>query len=147
MLENHDQNLESRIRLLKVCICVKLESSVLQDLLCKSAWLNRLRIRLDRSKLMQIVFLQNFPTQPKPKPVWHVGLSIKGKTLAMFWGCSLCCVCESLVRSRGVCLHTHLGFLISRLILRAWWSIQLLLQELKDIQAGVLVLAVNPRKK
>ena len=29
MLENHDQNLESRIRLLKVCICVKLESSVL----------------------------------------------------------------------------------------------------------------------
>ena len=29
MLENHDQNLESRIRLLKVCICVKLKSSVL----------------------------------------------------------------------------------------------------------------------
>ena len=52
--------------LLKVCLCVKLESSVLQDLLCKSAWLDQSRIRLDRSKLVQIVFLQNFPTQPKP---------------------------------------------------------------------------------
>ena len=30
--------------LLKVCLCVKLESSVLQDLLCKSAWLNQSRI-------------------------------------------------------------------------------------------------------
>ena len=52
--------------LLKVFLCVKLESSVLQDLLCKSAWLDQSRIRLDRSKLVQIVFLQNFPTQPKP---------------------------------------------------------------------------------
>ena len=25
-------------------------------------------------------------------------------------GCSLCCVCESSVRSRGGCLHIHLGF-------------------------------------
>ena len=52
--------------LLKVCLSVKLELSVLHDLLCKSTWLNRLKIRLDRSKLVQIVFLQNFPTQPKP---------------------------------------------------------------------------------
>ena len=29
ILANHDKNLESRIRLLKVCICVELESSVL----------------------------------------------------------------------------------------------------------------------
>ena len=48
--------------LLKVCLCVKLESSVLQDFLCKSVRLNRSKIRLDRSKLVQIVFLQNFPT-------------------------------------------------------------------------------------
>ena len=33
--------------LLKVYLCVKLESSVLQDLLCKSIWLDRLRIRLN----------------------------------------------------------------------------------------------------
>ena len=52
--------------LLKVCLCVKLESSVLRDLLGKSARLDRSKIRLDRLKLMQIVFLHNFPTQPKP---------------------------------------------------------------------------------
>ena len=67
MLANHDQNvLVFVLDLLKVCFSVKLESSVLQDLLCKSAWLDRSRIRLDRSKLVQIVFLQNFPTQPQP---------------------------------------------------------------------------------
>ena len=52
--------------LLKVCFCVKLESSVLQNLLVKFAWLDQSRIRLNRSKVMQIVFLQNFPTQPNP---------------------------------------------------------------------------------
>ena len=74
-------------------------------------------------------------------------LSIKRKTLVMFYGCCLCCVYESFVRSRGVCLHTHLGFPISRLMLRAWWSIQLLIQELKDTQAGVLVLAGESKKE
>ena len=59
ILANHDQNiLVFVLDLLKVCLYVKLESSVLQDLLCKFAW-------LDRLKLVQIVFLQNFPTQPK----------------------------------------------------------------------------------
>ena len=33
--------------LLKVCLSVKLELSVLQDLLCKSTWLDQLRIRLN----------------------------------------------------------------------------------------------------
>ena len=67
VLANHDQNVFVFVLdLLKVCLYVKLELSVLHDLLCKSAWLDRLKIRLDRSKLMQIVFLQNFPTQPKP---------------------------------------------------------------------------------
>ena len=38
MLANHDQNvLVFVLDLLKVCLYVKLESSVLQDLLCKSA--------------------------------------------------------------------------------------------------------------
>ena len=38
MLANHDQNVFSLVLdLLKVCLYVKLESSVLQDLLCKSA--------------------------------------------------------------------------------------------------------------
>ena len=41
ILTNHDQNvLVFVLDLLKVFLYVKLESSVLQDLLCKSAWLN-----------------------------------------------------------------------------------------------------------
>ena len=63
MLANLDQNIFNLVLdLLKVCLYVKLESSVLQDLLCKSAWLDRSKIRLDQSKLVQIVFLQNFLT-------------------------------------------------------------------------------------
>ena len=65
MLANYDQNIWSKFRLLKVCFCVKLESSALQALLYKSARLDQSKIRLGRSKLVQIIFLQNFPTQPK----------------------------------------------------------------------------------
>ena len=60
VLTNHDQNLEFRFRLLKVCLFVKLESSELQVLLAKSARLDRSKIRLDRSNLVQINFLQIF---------------------------------------------------------------------------------------
>ena len=52
LLANYDQNvLVFVLDLLKVCLYVKLESSVLQDLLCKSACLDRSRIRLDQSKV------------------------------------------------------------------------------------------------
>ena len=48
MLANHDQNVFSLVLdLLKVCLYVKLESSVLQDLLCKSVWHDQSKIRLD----------------------------------------------------------------------------------------------------
>ena len=70
-------------------------------------------------------------------------LTIKGKTLALFLRCCLCCVCESLMRSRGVYLHTHLGLSRSRLMLRAWWSFQLLHKELKETQVGEFVVAVE----
>ena len=66
MLANHDQNLESRFRLLKVCLCVKLESSDCNIYWTKSAKLDRSKIRLDRSNLMQIVFLHNFQLSPSP---------------------------------------------------------------------------------
>ena len=59
-------------------------------------------------------------------------LITKGKTLATFLCCWLCYACESLVRSRDVCLHTHLGLSRSRLMLRAWWLLQLLHKELKE---------------
>ena len=50
--------------LLKVCLCVKLESSVLQDLLDKSARLDRSKIRLDRSNHVQIYFSTEFQFSP-----------------------------------------------------------------------------------
>ena len=73
--------------LLKVCFCVKLESSILQNLLCKSIKLDRSKIRLDQSKFVQIIFLQNFPTQAQVRMTCRVlcfALSIKGKILATF---------------------------------------------------------------
>ena len=88
VLANHDQNLESRFRLLKVCLFVKLESSELQNLLSKST-------RLNRSNLVQIYFLRIFQTQPKPSltcRVLYFTPSIKGKTLAMFQRLLMCCV-------------------------------------------------------
>ena len=56
VLANYDQNLESRFRLLKVCLCVKLESSDCRIYWTKSARLDRLKIRFDRLNLVQIVF-------------------------------------------------------------------------------------------
>ena len=53
VLANHDQNLESKFRLLKVCLFVKLELSGCRIYWTKSA-------RLDWSNLVQIVFLQNY---------------------------------------------------------------------------------------
>ena len=58
---------------------------------------------------------------------------------------------ESLVKSRGVYLHTHLG--LSRFMSRTWLSLQLLHKELKEdlkplsgvskSQVGVLVVAMD----
>ena len=64
VLANYDQNIESRFRLLRVCLFVKLELSDCRIYWTKSA-------RLDQSNLMQIVFSAKFPTQPKP--IWCVG--------------------------------------------------------------------------
>ena len=74
VLANHDQNLESKYRLLKVYLFIKLESSNCRIYMSKSARLNRSKIKLNRSNLMQIIFLQNFSTQPKP--IWRVGFYV-----------------------------------------------------------------------
>ena len=44
----------------KLYVNVKLESSVKQEALWLSAWLDRSKLKLDRLKLGQIAFLQNF---------------------------------------------------------------------------------------
>ena len=123
MLANHYQNvLVFVLDLLKVCLYVKLESSVLQDLLCKSVQLDRSRIRLDRSKLVQIVFLQNFQLSPSPFDIqgFMFCLKYKRENPSHVFGCSLCCVCESFVRLRGGCLHAYLGFPRFKIMSRTW---------------------------
>ena len=62
---------------------------------------------------------------------------------------------ESLVRSKGVYLYTHLG--LSRFMSRTWWSLQLLHKEFKgDLKpssgvlkspVGVLMVAVDQGNK
>ena len=65
-LANHDQNVLVLFRLAQsIFFLCKVGIKQLQDLLCKSTWLDRSRIRLDKLKVVQIVFLQKFPTQPK----------------------------------------------------------------------------------
>ena len=66
MLANHDQNnvLEVFKASSKLYVNVKLELSLKQEVLWLSAWLDRSKLRLDRSKLGQIAFLQIRPTQP-----------------------------------------------------------------------------------
>ena len=100
---------------------------------CKSARLDWSKIRLYWSKLVQIVFLQNFSNSVQACMTCRVlcfALSIK--TLVTFYCCCLCCVYESLMRFRGVCLHTYLGLSRLRLMSRAWWSFQLLHKEVKE---------------
>ena len=60
MLANHDQNIKSRLGLLKVRLFVKLESSDCRIYWTKSARLDRLKIRLDRSNFVQINFSAEF---------------------------------------------------------------------------------------
>ena len=88
ILTNHDQNTLILFRLAQsMCFCVKLESSYCRNLLCKFAWLDRSRIRLDQSKLMQIVFSAEFSNSAQTRLTCMVlcfALSIKGKTLTTF---------------------------------------------------------------
>ena len=66
VLANHDQNLKSRFRLLKACLCAKLESSDYRIYWTKSVRFDRSKIRLNLLNFMQIVFYVEFPIQPKP---------------------------------------------------------------------------------
>ena len=97
----------------KLYVNVKLESSVKQKALWLSAWLDRSKLRLDRSNVGQIAFLQIRPTQPyvfKTFLGFLICPKYKRQTLATFYCCSYCGLCKSLVRSRGAFLYTNLGF-------------------------------------
>ena len=123
MLANHDQNVQSRFKLLKVCVCIKLESSNCRKLLfnfCKARLIeNQTRSIEARADCFSTKFSNSVQAHMTCR-VLCFSLSIKRKTLATFQMLLICYVCESLVRSRGVCLHTHLGLSRSRLMLRAW---------------------------
>ena len=121
VLVNHDQNLEFRFRLLKVCLFVKLESSELQDLLAKSARLDQSKIRLDRLNLVQINFLQIFSNSTQARFdvlgfIFYSKYNRKNTSYILEVVVMLCV--ESLVRSRGVYLYIHLG--LSRFMSRIW---------------------------
>ena len=159
-MANHDQNLESRFRLLKVCSFVKLESSELQDLLAKSARLDRSKIRLDRSNLGQINFLRIFSNSAQARFDLYGFIfysKYKRKNPSYVLEVFLMCCIESLVRSRGVYLHIHLELSRSRFMSRTWWSLQLLQKKLKEdlkrlsgvskSQVGVHVVVVDQGKK
>ena len=124
MLANHDQNVLVLFRPAQsIFFLCKVGIKQLQDLLCKYAWLDRSRIRLDRLKVMQIVFfcrISNLTQACLTCKVLCFVLSIKRKTLATFLGCSLCYVCEFFVRLRGDCLHTYLGFPRFKIMSRTW---------------------------
>ena len=66
---------------------VKLESSVLQNLLCKSARLNRSKIRLGSIETRAYCFSAEFSNSVQARMMFRVlcfALSTKGKTLATF---------------------------------------------------------------
>ena len=95
--------------LLKVCLIVKLESSDCRNYWTKFARLDRSKIRFNRSKHVQIYFLQKFQFSPNPFDLQGFVFYSKYKrknlsyVLEVF---GVLCV-ESFVRSRGVYLHTH----------------------------------------
>ena len=74
-------------------------------------------------------------------------LSIKGKTLAKFYSGCLCCVYESLVRSRGVCFHIYLELSRIKIHVKSLMIVSIVHKELKETQVGVLIVVVNPKKK
>ena len=61
ILANHYQNVLVLFRPAQIiCFLCKVGIKLLEDLLCKSAWFDQSRIRLDRSKLRQNVFSAKF---------------------------------------------------------------------------------------
>ena len=117
------QSLGLGLGLLKECLFVKLESSDYRIYWTKSAKLDQSKIRFDRLNLMQINFFAEFSNSAQA--LFNVqGFMFYSKykrknpsyVLEIF---DVLCV-ESLVKSRGVYLHTHLVLSRSRFMSRTW---------------------------
>ena len=115
MLVNHDQNVLVLFRLAQsMCLYVKLESSYCRIYFVNMLGsINRELNSIDR-KSCRFFFLQNFQLSPNPFNVY------KKKNPSHVLGDSLCCACESFVRSRCSCLHTYLRFLRFKIMSRTW---------------------------
>ena len=115
MLANHDQIVLVLFRLAQsMCLYVKLESSYCRIYFVNMLGsINRELNSIDR-KSCRLFFLQNFQLSPSPFDVY------KKKNPSHVLGDSLCCACESFVRSRCGCLHTYLGFLRFKIMSRTW---------------------------
>ena len=122
--------------------------------------LNWSKIRLDRSDLVQINFSIEFSNSAQARFgvegfMFYSNYKRKKPSYVLEVFDVLCV--ESLMRSRGVYLHTHLGLSRLRFMSRTWWSLQLLHKELKEdlkplsgfskSQVGVLVVAMDQGKK
>ena len=109
--------------LLKECLFVKLESSDCRIYWTKSARLDRSKIRLDRSNLVQINFSTEFSNSAQAwfdvQGFMFYSKYKKKKPSYVLKVFDVMCV-ESLVKSRGVYLHTHLGLSRSRFMSRTW---------------------------
>ena len=119
MLANHDQNVLVLFRPAQIiCFLCKVGIKLLEDLLCKSGWLDQSRIRLDQSKLRQNVFfckIFQLSLNPFDMQGFIFCPRYKRENPSHVLSCFLCCVCEFFVRSRDGCLHTYLGLSRTRL--------------------------------
>ena len=114
---------KSYLGLLKVyAFYVKLESSYYRTYSAiLSGSIDQELDSIDR-KSCKLFFLQNFQLSPTPFDVqgFMFCLKCKRENPSHVLGCSLCCVCESSVRSRDGCLHTYLGFPRFKIMSRTW---------------------------
>ena len=89
MLANHYQNIQSRFRLLKVCLCVKLESSNCRKLLINFYKAQSIKNQSRLIKACADCFSTEFSNSTQAHMTCRVlcfALSIKRKTLATFLG-------------------------------------------------------------
>ena len=131
-------------------VLCKVEIELMQNLLYNFVWLNRSRIRLDRSKLGQNVFLQNSSNLAQARLTCRVlcfVLSIKGKTLATFWLSIMLCMWIFCEIKRWLPSHILRVSKIQDYVKNLVIEFSCCIKELKETQAGVLVFVGESKKE